>query len=291
MATDEVESYGRIVVGVDASPESVDALRLARLLAAGLGSEIDVVAVLPGGRAGPNLLPDEEAREAYFQPLFETASDELQGDFTEHRLDGVSAPGGLTSVAERVDAAAIVIGSHARGPIGRVLMGDVGATLAAGAPCGVVVAPRGYARECPETIARVGIGYDGRSESEAALDAGTRMARSFGASPTLVAAVPLLHAGGRIGHTSRGYEHLIIEKMGQRLAEVAGAQEASVDFDVRVGDPADCLAEASEEFDLLVLSSRGYGPLRRVMLGGVSVRVMRSAACPVLVVPRTGRHE
>ena len=56
--------------------------------------------------------------------------------------------------------------------------------------------------------------------------------------------------------------------------------------EVRSGDAADCLAEASQELDLLVLGSRGYGPLLRVMLGGVSLKAMRSSACPVAVVPR-----
>ncbi|HEX2411694.1 MAG TPA: universal stress protein [Solirubrobacteraceae bacterium] len=34
--------------------------------------------------------------------------------------------------------------------------------------------------------------------------------------------------------------------------------------------------------------SRGHGPMRRVLLGGVSSRLMRRAACPVVVVPRCG---
>jgi nucleotide-binding universal stress UspA family protein len=34
------------------------------------------------------------------------------------------------------------------------------------------------------------------------------------------------------------------------------------------------------------MGSRGYGPLRAVLLGGVAGRVLRDAACTVLVVPR-----
>jgi nucleotide-binding universal stress UspA family protein len=38
--------------------------------------------------------------------------------------------------------------------------------------------------------------------------------------------------------------------------------------------------------DLLVCGSRGCGPLRRVLLGGVSSRLLRRAACPLMVIPR-----
>jgi nucleotide-binding universal stress UspA family protein len=52
------------------------------------------------------------------------------------------------------------------------------------------------------------------------------------------------------------------------------------------GDPAERLIAASEKLDLLVTGSRGYGPLRAVLAGGVSGRVIRGAHCPVIVVPR-----
>jgi nucleotide-binding universal stress UspA family protein len=46
------------------------------------------------------------------------------------------------------------------------------------------------------------------------------------------------------------------------------------------------IVERSLGLDLLVIGSRGYGPLRAVLLGAVSGRVIRDAACPVIVVPR-----
>jgi nucleotide-binding universal stress UspA family protein len=52
------------------------------------------------------------------------------------------------------------------------------------------------------------------------------------------------------------------------------------------GDPADALAAASVDVGLLVCGSRGYGPVRTLVLGGTSHALVRKAACPVLVVPR-----
>jgi nucleotide-binding universal stress UspA family protein len=52
------------------------------------------------------------------------------------------------------------------------------------------------------------------------------------------------------------------------------------------GDPAEQLAERSAGVDLMVVGSRGYGPLHSVLVGGVSGRLMRTAHCPTIVVPR-----
>ena len=45
-------------------------------------------------------------------------------------------------------------------------------------------------------------------------------------------------------------------------------------------------ALGADDVDMLVCGSRGYGPARRVLLGGVSSRLIRRARLPVAVVPR-----
>ncbi len=53
------------------------------------------------------------------------------------------------------------------------------------------------------------------------------------------------------------------------------------------GDVVDCLSALDDrDVDVLVCGSRGYGPVRRVLLGGVAARLIRQAAAPVVVVPR-----
>jgi hypothetical protein len=53
-----------------------------------------------------------------------------------------------------------------------------------------------------------------------------------------------------------------------------------------VQDAADFVIAASENVDLLVCGSRGYGPKRAVLLGGVSRRIVAEARCPVIVLAR-----
>ena len=46
------------------------------------------------------------------------------------------------------------------------------------------------------------------------------------------------------------------------------------------------LARFGDEVDLLVVGSRGYGPLRRLVLGSTSDFLRRHAHGPLLVLPR-----
>lgn len=55
------------------------------------------------------------------------------------------------------------------------------------------------------------------------------------------------------------------------------------------GDPLHELRRCTSEADLLVVGSRGYGPLRGVMSGTLSGRLMRAAAFPLVLVPPTAR--
>jgi nucleotide-binding universal stress UspA family protein len=70
----------------------------------------------------------------------------------------------------------------------------------------------------------------------------------------------------------------------RRLAELG--DDVTIEVDAFVGDPADIVIDLSERLDLLICGSRGYGPLRAVMLGSVTRRVVAKAHCPVVVVPR-----
>ena len=54
---------------------------------------------------------------------------------------------------------------------------------------------------------------------------------------------------------------------------------------IEEGDPAAVLARNGVDLDLLVIGSRGYGPVRRTLLGGVSAEVVRTAPCPVSSCP------
>ncbi|GAA0262368.1 universal stress protein [Saccharothrix mutabilis subsp. mutabilis] len=69
------------------------------------------------------------------------------------------------------------------------------------------------------------------------------------------------------------------------LDEVVG--EVETDVEVRPalveGDARDVLVKASEHAALLVVGSRGVGPIREVLLGSVGSYCVHHAKCPVVV--------
>ncbi|HEX2468286.1 MAG TPA: universal stress protein [Solirubrobacterales bacterium] len=280
----------KILVGFDGSDGARDALRLGKALGRAEDAELLVGAVISYVPLPIEAEAYERALSEHYDELFDAVQQELAGaTFERHELADTSVARALGQLAEDQGANLIVIGSTHRGTLGRVYPGSVGERLLNGAPCAVAVAPRGFARRDHFGLGVIGIAYDGTPESKLALTEGERLAEELGASLKLIAVVPDVPVSpARIGHTSAGYADALRQHFREVLdgavSTVPGAGSAETILDE--GDPAAALAARGVELDLLVIGSRGYGPLRRVLLGGVSAEVMRTAPCPVIVVPR-----
>jgi nucleotide-binding universal stress UspA family protein len=277
----------RLLVAFDGSDGGRDALELARVLASGQDSSALVVAV-SSNRPLPSeefLLPPEEATE--YEPLFEEAREKLSGMDVETGAYGGSPARILTELAEREDFDAIVVGSPHRGAIGRVMLGSVALSLLNGAPADVAVAPKGYAQADRKPFRDIAIGYDGTPEAKLALQRAESLARRSNARIKLLTVVtrpvaaPVIVPEGYTPEYPPEPDRVMDEGLGSVDTALA-AEPTRLD-----GDPATELVRACEEgVDLLVLGSRGYGPLTRVLLGSVSRNVARDAPCPVLAVRR-----
>ena len=137
----------------------------------------------------------------------------------------------------------------------------------------MAIAPAGFAAREAHNLVRIGVAYDESDEATQALNAAERLAARLHANLTVVAV-----AG------SPEQRDALRARMERIVNEAPAALGARAD--VRSGEAWEELRDAARELDLLLCGSRRYGPLRRVLLGSVTARVIRDAGCPVLVIPR-----
>ncbi len=197
----------------------------------------------------------------------------------------------LGALAERGDADLIVLGSTHRAHIGSVSPGSIAEHLLQGARCRLIIAPKSYAEEdhSGDRLRVLAVGYDGMAESQAALEEGAKLCLKFGGSMKVIGVATPVPAMGAAAAAQAGAE--AGPDFQTRLNEAVAALPPEVRAlpVLERGNPVDKLLELSEVgIDLLVLGSRGFGPVMRLLIGSVSSRVIRGAACPVMVVPRPG---
>ena len=200
----------------------------------------------------------------------------------------------LHELAEQEQAELVVVGSSHRGPLGRTYPGSTGDRLLQGSACPVAVAPRGLRESPPDRLGTIAVAYLDTPEAHQALDAAVELAGRVRARLRLVSVMPrpaeiFMPVVGRDAEEAfmATTREVFQRALAEGLARVGGRVEA--DAELLEGGVVDTLATLDRrDADLLVCGSRSYGPLRRVLLGGVSSRLLRRSALPLLVVPRSG---
>jgi nucleotide-binding universal stress UspA family protein len=277
--------FSKILVGVDGTSGGRDAIAFAARLADS-PSSVTLVHVRAGrgwllraaaGRgAGLEL---EESLELLERERAATATESLA---ELESVESSSAGAGLHEHAEASGADLIVVGSSSRGLLGRVMLGDDTRGALNGASCAVAIATRGY-EEHPVPVARVGVAYNGSPESIVALATARELAGPKGAEVLAleVVGVPTAAFTGLAPAAYGETINTMLEEAKERMQALAGAHGSAV-----FGIPGEELAAFSGEVDMLVVGSRGYGPVKRLVLGSTSDYLERHARCSVLVLPR-----
>ena len=157
-----------------------------------------------------------------------------------------------------------------------------------GSPCPVAIAPRELARA--DDLRVIAVAFDDSAESREALALARELGLRCGATLWVIA---VDHQGrsltasaattAPIPAVASGFD--LQERLHAVVAELPGKLRALSVYER--GSPARAILErVGAGVDLLVMGSRGYGPLRSVLLGSVSAEVVAAAVCPVLVAPR-----
>jgi nucleotide-binding universal stress UspA family protein len=284
-----------VLAAIDPESEDIGPASLGLMLATLTSTSLLLASAYPVDSASPDHAAGRrEAAEASMRrivALVERAADEGISVETALVPSSGSAANALHELAEREEAGMLVIGSSQRGQLGRVLPGAVTDRLLHGAPCPVAVAPRGFSFADAVAGPRlIGVAFIDTPAGHAALGrACTLASRARGFVRVLtVCEPPNPVVTGMLDplaleqvRTSRknAVEAVLARGLGAvRVGRSAGGEILS-------GQPAEALAAASQDLDLLVCGSRGAGPIRSILLGSTSHSLVRKVACPVLIVP------
>jgi nucleotide-binding universal stress UspA family protein len=272
-----------VLAGYDATDRATDGLRFAAAVADGSDAELVVAAALE--YAPVSMLPTDDyvaARARRFEAIFAKAGETLERDFTAKELSERPAHA-LHDCAVAVGADVLVVGATEHAKLGRIYPGSVPHQLLQGAPCPIAVAPPAHASR---VVDRVGVAFNGRDTSWEALRFARALASGSGDRIELLTVLPShLVVEGRVVSDEEMHEAFAAQLEAARGA--VGAEFEVVTTLLPRGDgTVETLLEACAGLDVLVLGSRGFGPLGRTLLGSVSEPFLRRAPIPVVVVPR-----
>lgn len=282
----------QIILGYDPDHEGDSVLRLGRIICEVVAARPLVVTALPWPHYLMGLEDLQRRIDAEMAEPFALVSEQLADLEVETRAIASGTPAAaLHELAESEGAEMIVIGSCHHGPVGRTLAGSVGESLMSGAACAVAVAPRGYGQVSGDRLLKLAVAFDGSAESWKALETAIGIAERCHAEVAVLTVADYATYGYASAWSilSAGEFRDLEHEEKERLLELALSRVPAGlarEGRVLVGSAGEQLAEASGDFDLMVVGSRAYGPLRRTLLGSTTRKLIRAAGCPVVALPR-----
>ncbi|HEU4730156.1 MAG TPA: universal stress protein [Kofleriaceae bacterium] len=288
-------SFRKLLCPVDFSPGSQHALRVAARMAREADAELVVVHAwyLPSGAfAGDYQAPDDMLRliveddQRGLADAIREATALGAPRATPRLLHGVPWDQIVQLASDDAAIDLIVMGTHGRSGLARVLLGSVAEQVIRHAPCPVLATrePGGV-----EPFRKVLCPIDFSDDSRQALARAAELVAPGGGITLLHVIEPAITFSGlplsenRLQEIDRRATH----ELASWASDLEKRASVPVSTEIRIGRPgAEALSvlDADPAFDLVVLGSHGRTGIPRVLLGSVAEKVLRHAACPVLVV-------
>ena len=205
-------------------------------------------------------------------------------------LRGEEVAPALTDYAQKIGADLVVVGTHGRRGLRRLVMGSVAEEIVRQAR-GLVLTVREDVPARPQ-VRRILLPLDFSNSSLRAASYAKALAARYGADLVALHVFDDVDLPGFYGDIQSPLPHAFPEIEGQvrenlRMA-VAEAEGPDVQAEYVAGRgaaPGAIVREAElREADLIVIASHGRSGVERLLLGSVSEHVLRAAPCPVLLV-------
>jgi len=264
----------KLLVATDGSEFSKSAVREAISLANICSSKLIAVSVVRTNTEYESLMPqvvekDEKEMAAHLESIKNMASKE--GVDCETILHLSEDPyQDIVSDAEKRQVNMIILSSHGRTGLKRLMMGSVTAKVIGHAPCNVLIVPLDAKVDCKKILAAT----DGSDYSEIASREAISMAKLSGGS------LLTLSVAKRDENIPVAEESVKIVK---ELAEREGVQVVASTLK---GEPYEVIVKTAEQYNagLIVVGSHGRTGIERLLMGSVTERIIGHSKSPVLVV-------
>ena len=216
------------------------------------------------------------------------------GDVLKEQVTHPSAAGGILQYARTHDIDLIVMGTHGRRGVQRVLMGSVAEEVVRLAPCPVFTVCED-ARKTEIEGGRMLVPLDFSVHSAALVAHAQALAASFDASIDLLHVIETISLPAVYGVEGDVFdEDDVRARSADALAERAAELDAhgiETHTHLRIGHPARSILNFIEErgTSMVVIATHGRTGVEHLLLGSVAEKVVRMAPCPVFTVKSFGK--
>jgi nucleotide-binding universal stress UspA family protein len=291
----------RIAIGVTPDDSGSDALALGAMLCKCLRAEPILIHIYPAAYDYTSQGHVDAEWQSYLKQqaegLVAEAAEEMSAIYGietvptcvhGHRSSGK----GLIKVAKAMDSDVIAIGSAPGASNGRFQIGSTADQLLHGSSVPVAMAPAYLRRSADSTFSRILVAFQNSTEAHNAALEAARMARRT-TLPLQLMTVLQKHRiyGSALTHSA---ETAVIEQQirqtraNQEEIKAKLGRELDISAEIVVGDtiPTALGKMSFDGNELLVLASSRGGSLKRVFLGDMTYKLIRSAPVPMIVLPR-----
>ncbi|AGN00916.1 UspA domain protein [Salinarchaeum sp. Harcht-Bsk1] len=283
--------YDRILVPVDGSPVGETAAATAIALARRFDAQVHALHVLEVGELPPGVEDDEagpfetqgqqaldEVSEQAVEAGVEVTTSMITGDADVHRA--------ILGYVDEHDVDCIVMGTHGRQGLGRLILGSVAEQTIRESPVPVMTVHEDTG--VPTEFASILVPTDGSDSSNRALEQAVGFAAATGASITGAYVVDdtVVRNGAGMQVAMDALEDAGEETLASLAERAADAGAESIDTTILHGVPYRAIVNYADEEDVdcIVLGTHGRTGVDRYLLGSVTERVIRLSDVPVLTV-------
>jgi nucleotide-binding universal stress UspA family protein len=283
-------SIQRILFPTDFSEVAERAFSHATHLADRFSAEIHVLNVVPPTKPEYAQPMDYLKEGAFGGPPIERVT------LVHRQIEESSAPMAVLAYADDNDVDLIVMGTHGRKGLDRLFIGSVAEEVLRLATTPVLTVHGEGRSRGADHVERILVPVDFSDHSKLSVTYARELAASYGARVELVHVVEDTTLPAVYGlEPQQTSTPEVLRRIDQGLeALIADAPGANVPVTASVihGNPVRGILDYSEESgaDLIVIATHGLSGLRRLLMGSVSERIVRSAPCPVFTIKSFGKQ-